>query len=87
MGESLNKFLLTLLALILPPVAVYVRAGHHWQLYFNIFFCLLLYLPAIIHAVWFVRRHPRQDPEEFDYTNPDDEDTSQRSGEGPRLSW
>ena len=87
MGEPLRKFLLTVLALILPPVAVYIRAGHHWQLYVNIFFCLLFYIPAVLHAIWFVRHHPGPDSEEFDYTNPDEEENSQQAAANRRLSW
>ena len=64
----MKKFFLTLLALILPPVAVYAKAGVQWQLFLNIFFCLAFYIPAIIHAIWFVRRQQDAfiEPEEFD---------------------
>lgn len=90
MGKNLERFLLTVLALLLPPVAVFAKAGHHWQLYLNLFFCLVFYIPAVIHAVWFVRRRPRPlmpEPEKLDYTSPDDQDTRQPSRVEPRLDW
>lgn len=90
MGEGLTRFLLTLLALVLPPVAVYAKAGHHWQLYLNIFFCLAFYIPAILHAVWFVRRKPRRsipDPEELDYAGPNDAESGEPPRVEPRLDW
>ena len=74
MNDPIQRFLLTVLALLLPPVAVFAKkSGHHWQLYLNLFFCLAGYLPAIIHALWFVRRRPRRlmpEPEELDYDEP-----------------
>jgi uncharacterized membrane protein YqaE (UPF0057 family) len=75
MNQTVEKFLLTVLALILPPVAVFVKAGHHWQLYVNVFFCMAFYFPAVIHAVWFVRRTPRTPmlcPDEVEYVKPQD---------------
>lgn len=81
----MRKFLLTILALLLPPVAVYVKAGHCWQLYFNLFLCLLLYVPAVFHAFWFVRHHPDPDPEDIDYTN--DEVDNQQAAANRRMVW
>ena len=52
----MKRFFMTVLALLLPPVAVYVKAGVRTQLYINVFFCFAFFLPAVIHAVWFVRR-------------------------------
>ena len=67
----MKRFFLSILALILPPVAVFAKAGIGGQLFLNIFFCLLFWIPAPIHAFWFIQRQYRKveeafmDPEEF----------------------
>lgn len=42
-----------LLALLLPPIAV-LSCGKPFQAVINLFLCLLLYIPAIIHALFVV---------------------------------
>jgi uncharacterized membrane protein YqaE (UPF0057 family) len=90
MSKALEKFLLTILALLLPPVAVFIKIGLHWQLYINLSLCLAFYVPAVLHAVWLVR-HRREalmpEPEELDYTSPDDQGTRKPSRIEPRLDW
>ncbi|MBN1378736.1 MAG: YqaE/Pmp3 family membrane protein [Gammaproteobacteria bacterium] len=86
----MERFLLTILALLLPPVAVFVKAGHHWQLYVNLFFCLVFYIPAVVHAVWFVRRKPRAllpEPEDIDYMDAGEQGSTQSPRVEPRLDW
>lgn len=58
--------------MILPPVAIYTKAGVNIHLYLNVFFCFLFYIPAVIHSVWFVRRSEDAfiEPEEFDGVDP-----------------
>lgn len=41
-----------LLCIFLPPVAVALRAGLGLQLIINIVLCFVLWLPAVIHALW-----------------------------------
>lgn len=47
-----NKLLLIILAILLPPVAVFLKAGAGKDLLINIVLCLLMWLPGIVHALW-----------------------------------
>jgi uncharacterized membrane protein YqaE (UPF0057 family) len=48
-----------LLAILLPPVGVFLTVGFGGQFWLNILLTLLGYLPGIIHAVWIIARHTR----------------------------
>lgn len=48
--------LLIVLAILLPPVAVFLKKGAGKDLVINIILCLLFYIPGIIHALWIVTR-------------------------------
>lgn len=41
-----------LLAVLLPPVAVLLRAGAGVQLLLNIILTILGWIPGVIHALW-----------------------------------
>lgn len=45
-----------LLAIILPPVGVFMQVGIGLQFWLNILLTLLGYIPGIIHAVWIIMR-------------------------------
>jgi uncharacterized membrane protein YqaE (UPF0057 family) len=49
-----NKIVLIILAIILAPVAVYLKKGAGKDLVINIVLCFLFYLPAVIHAIWLI---------------------------------
>ena len=51
-----NKLLLIILSIIIAPVAVFLKKGAGKDLIINIVLCFLLYLPAVIHALWIVTR-------------------------------
>jgi len=48
----MNKLVLILLAIFLPPVAVFLKAGAGKDLIINIILCLLLFFPGMVHALW-----------------------------------
>ncbi len=50
----MDKLLMVLLAILLPPVAVGVKRGLGGSLLLNILLCILFVLPGIIHALWVV---------------------------------
>ncbi|HEY5703627.1 MAG TPA: YqaE/Pmp3 family membrane protein [Gammaproteobacteria bacterium] len=50
----MNKLVLIILAIILPPLAVFLKKGANKDLVINIMLCLLFYVPGIIHALWLV---------------------------------
>lgn len=52
----MNKMLLIILALLLPPVAVFLKNGAGKDLLINVVLCLLFYVPGIIHALWLVTK-------------------------------
>lgn len=52
----MNKVLLIILALLLPPVAVFLKNGAGKDLIINIVLCLFFYIPGIIHALWLVTK-------------------------------
>ncbi len=48
----MNKVILIILAIFLPPIAVFLKSGVGKDLLINILLCLLFYVPGIIHAIW-----------------------------------
>lgn len=48
----MNKVVLIILAILLPPVAVFLKSGVGKDLIINIILCLVFLFPGIIHAVW-----------------------------------
>jgi uncharacterized membrane protein YqaE (UPF0057 family) len=48
----MNKLVLIILAIFLPPVAVFLKSGAGKDLLINILLCILFYVPGIIHALW-----------------------------------
>lgn len=51
-----KKLIHIILAILLPPVAVYLEKGAGRDLAINILLCILMILPGIIHALWIVTR-------------------------------
>ncbi|OOZ38436.1 proteolipid membrane potential modulator [Solemya pervernicosa gill symbiont] len=51
-----NKLLNIILAVFLPPVAVFLNKGVGKDLLINIVLCLLFVIPGMIHALWVVTR-------------------------------
>lgn len=47
-----NKVVLIVLALLLPPVAVFLKEGVGKALLINIILCLLFFFPGVVHALW-----------------------------------
>jgi uncharacterized membrane protein YqaE (UPF0057 family) len=43
-----------LLAIVLPPVGVFLQVGLGLHFWINILLTLLGYIPGIIHAVWII---------------------------------
>lgn len=49
-----------LIAILLPPLGVFLRVGFSGQFWLNILLTLLGYLPGLVHAIWIIaRREPR----------------------------
>ncbi|MCV0368312.1 MULTISPECIES: YqaE/Pmp3 family membrane protein [Filomicrobium] len=52
----MRDFLRVLLAVFLPPVAVFLEVGFGLQFWINVLLTILGYLPGMIHAVWIIVR-------------------------------
>jgi uncharacterized membrane protein YqaE (UPF0057 family) len=48
----MNKIIQVLLAIFLPPVAVFIEKGAGKDLVINILRCFVFFVPGIIHALW-----------------------------------
>lgn len=48
----MNKIVLIILAIFLPPVAVFLKKGAGKDLIINIILTLIMFLPGCIHALW-----------------------------------
>jgi len=56
MKKNNNKILLIIIAILLAPVAVFLKKGAGKDLVINIVLCLLFLLPGVIHALWLVTK-------------------------------
>ncbi len=52
----MNKAILIVLAILLPPVAVFLNNGAGKDLLINIVLCLFFYVPGILHALWLITK-------------------------------
>lgn len=48
----MNKVVLIIIAILLPPVAVFLKKGAGKDLIINIVLCLLMLIPGVVHAIW-----------------------------------
>ena len=48
----MNKILLIILCLLLPPLAVYLKTKSGKDTIINVVLCFLFFLPAVIHALY-----------------------------------
>lgn len=46
-----------ILAIILPPVGVFMQVGFTKHFFINIILTLFGYIPGIIHAVWVIAKY------------------------------
>jgi uncharacterized membrane protein YqaE (UPF0057 family) len=52
----MNKLVLIILAILLPPVAVFLKEGVGKDLIINIVLCLLFFIPGALHALWLITK-------------------------------
>ena len=51
-----HDWLRILLAILLPPLGVFLQVGFGGHFWLNLLLTLLGYVPGIIHAVWVILR-------------------------------
>ncbi|EGG99320.1 protein of unknown function UPF0057 [gamma proteobacterium IMCC2047] len=49
-----NKLVLIVIAILLAPLAVFLKKGAGKDLVINLILCLFFYFPAVLHALWVV---------------------------------
>ncbi|MBV1952080.1 MAG: YqaE/Pmp3 family membrane protein [Cycloclasticus sp.] len=47
-----NKIVQIILAVFLPPIAVFLKKGAGKDLIINLVLCILFYIPGVVHALW-----------------------------------
>jgi uncharacterized membrane protein YqaE (UPF0057 family) len=52
----LMDLLRIVLAILLPPLGVFLQVGIGLQFWINILLTLLGYIPGIVHAIWIIAR-------------------------------
>ena len=52
----MEKIILIVLAIFLPPVAVFLKDKLGKDLVINILLCLLFWIPGSVHAIWRVTK-------------------------------
>ncbi len=50
----MSNLILILIAIVLPPLAVGLKAGIGFHFILNIVLTLLFYIPGLLHALWVV---------------------------------
>jgi uncharacterized membrane protein YqaE (UPF0057 family) len=51
-----SKILLVILAVIFPPLAVFLIQGFRGHFWLNLLLLILFYVPALVHAIWLIAR-------------------------------
>lgn len=54
MTEKKNRFLLIIMAILLPPLAVYLVKGLKKDFWLNLVLCIFFWIPGIVHALYLV---------------------------------
>ena len=48
----MNKIILIVLAIFIPPLTVYLKTNSGTDTLINLVLCLLFWIPGVIHALW-----------------------------------
>ena len=54
--QTTNDLVMIVIALILPPLAMFLHVGLTKHFFINIILCLFGYVPGIIHAVYMIAK-------------------------------
>ncbi len=52
----MGDFIRIIIAILLPPLGVFLQVGFGIDFWINILLTLLGYIPGIVHAVWVIAR-------------------------------
>ncbi|KIJ97727.1 hypothetical protein K443DRAFT_681292 [Laccaria amethystina LaAM-08-1] len=56
--SSSTDIVLYFMAILLPPLPVFMKRGCEIDLWINIILCIFAWIPGIIHAWWVIARTP-----------------------------
>ena len=56
MKDSTMDFWRIILAVIIPPVGVFLQVGFGLHFWLNVLLTLLGYIPGLLHAIWIITR-------------------------------
>lgn len=52
----MNKLVHIILAILLPPIAVFLKSGVGKDLVINIILSLIFFIPGVLHALWLITK-------------------------------
>jgi uncharacterized membrane protein YqaE (UPF0057 family) len=55
--RSMMDFLRIVIAILLPPLGVFLQVGIGKQFWINVLLTILGYIPGIVHAVWVIAKY------------------------------
>jgi uncharacterized membrane protein YqaE (UPF0057 family) len=55
--DTAMDILRIIIAILLPPLGVFLQVGFGGHFWLNILLTLLGYIPGIIHAIWVIVKH------------------------------
>jgi uncharacterized membrane protein YqaE (UPF0057 family) len=53
----MSRLVLIILAILLPPLAVFLKKGIMPTFWLNLILTLIFFIPGMIHALWVVTKH------------------------------
>lgn len=53
----MNRLLIIILAVILPPLAVFLKRGIMPVFWLNLILTLIFFIPGMVHALWIVTKN------------------------------
>lgn len=53
----MNKLIHIILAILLPPIAVFLKSGVGKDLLINIVLSLIFFIPGVLHALWLITKN------------------------------
>lgn len=48
----MNKLLLVIIAILLPPLAVFLKTSSAKTTLLNLILCIFFWIPGVLHALW-----------------------------------
>lgn len=56
----MNRLIIIVLAILLPPLAVFLKKGIMPAFWINVILTLIFFIPGMVHALWVVTKQKEQ---------------------------